>query len=381
MRIHVVGGGPAGLYFSILMKKRDPAHNITVFERNGPSDTYGWGIVFSGQTLEYLKDADHDTYVNIINRFETWDNVDIIHRRQKVSVRGNKFSGIARVDFLNILGRRCQELGVDIRHQTNVTEFETVSDCDLLVGGDGANSLVRTTFRDAFQPTLDVRKNKYVWLGVNKAFHGLTLILSEHNSGHYVAHAYKFSPTTSTFVVECIDDTWERTGFENMSDVETCANLEDVFRDELEGCLLLHNNFVKWLNFVIVKNRQCFHNNVVLLGDALHTAHFSIGSGTKLALEDAISLVECFQQYPDVSQALPEFQRGYGLEPRSGARAVRFTLPPPPGRRPVGLGDRVQDRRHRAFWLGRSRPRGSVCGRSRCAARATKRSCRCRSPR
>jgi anthraniloyl-CoA monooxygenase len=168
---------------------------------------------------------------------------------------------------------------------------------------------VRTTYADAFQPTLDVRKNKYIWLGANKVFNGLTLILREHDSGHYVAHAYKFNRTTSTFIVECIDDTWEKAGFENMSGVETCVHLEDVFREELDDCSLLHNNFVKWLNFVIVKNQQCFHNHVVLLGDALHTAHFSIGSGTKLALEDAISLVKCFQQYPDVSQALPKFQR------------------------------------------------------------------------
>ena len=309
MRIHVVGGGPAGLYFSILMKKLDPAHSITVFERGGPSDTYGWGIVFSGQTLGYLKDADYDTYLDIINSFETWDNVDIIHRHQKVSVRGNSFSGIARIAFLNILERRCQELGVDIRYQTHITELGSVSDCDLLVGSDGANSLTRTTFADAFQPTLDVRKNKYIWLGANKTFNGLTLILREHDSGRYVAHAYKFNQTTSTFIVECIDDTWENAGFENMSDVETCAHLEDVFRDDLEGHPLLHNSFVKWLNFVIVKNQLCFHNHVVLLGDALHTAHFSIGSGTKLALEDAISLARCFQRYPDVSQALPEFQR------------------------------------------------------------------------
>jgi anthraniloyl-CoA monooxygenase len=309
MRIHVVGGGPAGLYFSIQMKKLDPAHHITVFERDGHRDTYGWGIVFSDRTLDYLMDTDHNTYVDITNRFETWDNVDIIHRGQKVSVRGNKFSGIARIAFLNILRRRCQELGVLIRYQTQITELDTLSDCDLLVGSDGANSLVRTTFADAFQPTLDVRKNKYLWLGVDKVFDGLTLILRQHDSGHYVAHAYKFNPTTSTFIVECIDDTWEKVGFENMSDSETCDYLEDIFRHALEGHRLLHNDFVKWLNFVIVKNKKCFHNNVVLLGDALHTAHFSIGSGTKLAVEDAISLAECFRRYSDVSRALPEFQR------------------------------------------------------------------------
>jgi anthraniloyl-CoA monooxygenase len=309
MRIHVIGGGPAGLYFSILMKKLDPAHDITVFERDGPHDTYGWGIVFSGRTLDYLKDADHSTYEEITNRFETWDNVDIIRRDQKVSVRGNRFSGIARIALLNILRRRCQDLGVLIRYQTQIAELDTVSECDLLVGADGAKSLVRTTFADAFQPTLDVRKNKYIWLGVNKAFDGLTLILREHDSGYYVAHAYKFNPTTSTFIVECIDDTWEKAGFENMSDGDTCVHLEDVFREDLEGNSLLHKDYVKWLNFVIVKNQKCFHDNVVLLGDALHTAHFSIGSGTKLALEDAISLAECFQRYSDLRHALPEFQR------------------------------------------------------------------------
>ena len=309
MRIHIVGAGPAGLYFALLMKQQDPAHRITLIERDGPDDTYGWGIVFSGRTLSSFAEADPESHAAITAAFETWDNVDIVHRGEKISVRGNRFSGISRVGFLNILQRRCLDLGVEIRFRTTADDIAALRAADLLVGADGANSLVRRTFSDAFQPTLQAGRNKYIWLGTRRLFHGLTLTFRESEAGWFAAHSYKFSRTTSTFIVECVGDTFERGGFERLSEPETLAALERVFAADLGGEPLLSNNFVRWLQFTIVKNRRWVHDNVVLLGDALHTAHFSIGSGTKLAVEDAIALARALARGGAVREGLAAFER------------------------------------------------------------------------
>lgn len=309
MRILVVGGGPAGLYFALLMKKLDRSHDITVFERDGPNDTFGWGIVFSDQTFSYLKDSDSASADQIIAACEAWDNVDVVHRGGKVSIGGNRFSGIARIAFLNILHRRCEAVGVDLRFHANVGDPDRLSGFDLLVGADGAHSLVRQRYRGAFQPALDSRRNKYIWLGTHRLFHGLTLTFRVTDAGVFAAHSYKFSKTTSTFIVECPPETWERAGFASMPEEATRACLERVFADDLEGHRLLTNDFVRWLNFMLVKNAAWHHEDVVLLGDALHTAHFSIGSGTKLALEDSIALAHAFAGSATVGQALAAFQR------------------------------------------------------------------------
>lgn len=309
MKINIIGGGPAGMYFAILMKKSDPSHEITIYERNGPDDTFGWGVVFSGKTLANLRTADQETHAEITNRFEAWDNVDVVHRDQKISIHGNSFSGIARLDLLKILQRRCEQLGVNLLFRIEVSDVESLREkCDLLLAADGVNSTVRKQYATQFLPTLDVRPNRYIWYGTNKLFHGLTLTFREDEAGVFAAHSYKFSKTTSTFIVECDEQTWTAAGFARCDDSETRAYIEQVFQQDLEGKPLLSNNS-KWINFLLVKNARWSFRNVALLGDALHTAHFSIGSGTKLAIEDAIALHEAFQTTRDVEGALADFEK------------------------------------------------------------------------
>ena len=309
MKINVLGGGPAALYFAILMKKADPSHQITLVERDGPDDTFGWGIVFSDRTLAFLKDQDEETFAQITGASQTWDNVDVIHRGEKMSIHGNGFSGISRLVFLGILRQRCRDLGVDLSFHTAVADPAELMDADLLLGADGANSLLRRAFADFFQPSVDVRQNRYVWLGTRRLFHGLVMIFRQNEAGLFIAHAYKFSPTHSTFIVEASVDAWLRAGLDRMSADETCTYLAGVFAEDLGGQPLLSNNFVRWLNFPLVKNRRWHHRQMALVGDAAHTAHFSIGSGTKLALEDAIALARALQAEGSVAAALPAFER------------------------------------------------------------------------
>lgn len=308
MKINIIGGGPAGMYFAILMKKSGTADEITIHERNGPDDTFGWGVVFSGKTLRNLQAADEDSHREITSEFEAWDNVDVVHGDQKISIHGNSFSGISRLRLLKILQRRCEALGIQIKFHREIGDLQAlIEDCDLFVGADGVNSTVRQTFAGDFQPELSVRPNKYIWYGTHQLFHGLTLTLRESDAGVFAAHSYKFDQTTSTFIVECDAATWARAGFNEMTEEATREYVAKVFAPDLNGQPLLSNNS-KWINFLLVRNAHWHFDHVVLLGDALHTAHFSIGSGTKLAMEDAIALAGCFIRDARVREALANFE-------------------------------------------------------------------------
>ena len=307
MKINIIGGGPAGLYFAILMKKADPAHRIQIYERNGPDDTFGWGVVFSGKTLANLRAADEESHAEITKQFEAWDNVDVVHRDAKISIHGNSFSGIARLQVLKILQRRAEQLGVGISFRAEIHDIDRLrEDCDLLVAADGVNSTVRLHYLEQLKPQLDLRLHRYIWYGTNQLFHGLTLTFRQNAAGTFAAHSYKFNKQTSTFIIECDQHTWKKASFDQMSDDETRAYLGEVFATDLNGYPLLSNNS-KWIQFLLVKNENWSFENVVLLGDALHTAHFSIGSGTKLAMEDSIALAEAFQKTSDVTSALSYF--------------------------------------------------------------------------
>ncbi len=308
MKINIIGGGPAGMYFAILMKQSHAAHDIPIHERNGPGDPFGWGVVFSGKTLSNLRAADAVSHAEITREFEAWDNVDVVRGDEKISIHGNSFSGIARLRLLKILQARCEQLGIRLQFRSEIEDLESLrSESDLLLGADGVNSTVRHKFADRFQPDLSIRPNKYIWFGTNQLFHGLTLTFRENDAGVFAAHSYKFNQTTSTFIVECDPQTWGNAGFAEMSDDATREYLRQVFAKDLGSHELLSNNS-KWINFVLVKNAHWYFENVLLLGDALHTAHFSIGSGTKLAMEDAIALASSFKTESTLGDALRDFE-------------------------------------------------------------------------
>ncbi|HEX8680664.1 MAG TPA: FAD-dependent monooxygenase [Ardenticatenaceae bacterium] len=309
MKVNTLGAGPGGLYASLLLKKAHPTWDIAIWERNPAGATYGWGVVFSDQTLTALREADYRTYTEIISNFVIWDAIDVHFKGELVRCTGHIFAGIARKHLLHILASRCEELAIPIHWQTEVEDPATLADADLLIAADGVNSRVRALHADAFKPSLEHGRAKYIWYGTHRLFDSFTFIFRQTEHGLFQVHAYPFDGTTATFIVECEEATWHNAGLDEMDEAESIAFCETLFTDQLQGHALLSNNS-RWISFVTLKNRTWRHNNIVLLGDAAHTAHFSIGSGTKLALEDAIALANGFERHPgDQNAALREYEQ------------------------------------------------------------------------
>jgi anthraniloyl-CoA monooxygenase len=336
MRIAVVGGGPAGLYFSILMRKIAPDCSITVFERNQASDAFGFGVVFSDETLTVFEHADPETYSAITERFARWSDIDIGFRGTVTRSGGHGFSALGRRELLGILQERAASLGADIRFSTEAPDVHSLcGDYDLVVGADGANSAVRSALYRDFVPSLEPRFCRYMWLGTDLVFDAFKFFIRETEHGVFQAHAYPYDEQMSTFIVETHEDVWRAAGLDrlapgplapgvsDMASVEFCGSL---FASELDGHQLFANNS-KWINFVTVRNRRWCVDNIVLLGDAAHTAHFSIGSGTKLAMEDAVALAWAFRQYgSDIEAAFAAYEAERRPAVESTQRAAQASL-------------------------------------------------------
>ena len=307
MRIATVGGGPAGLYFTLLAKKAHPDWDVRVIERNPPDATYGWGVVFSEETLGALRDADRPTYDEIVDAFAKWSAIDVHFRGEVIRSGGHVFSGISRKTLLAILQRRCRELGVALEFETEVSDSEALQGADLIIGADGVHSGLRNRSEGDFKPTILAHTTKYIWFGTDVAFKAFTFLFRENEHGLFQVHAYPFDASTSTFIVECHESTWRKAGLDEATESESIAYCEKLFADDLGGHSLMSNRS-NWINFLTLKNEAWHRGNVVLLGDAAHTAHFTIGSGTKLAMEDAIGLVEAIEHEDDVGSALIRYE-------------------------------------------------------------------------
>jgi anthraniloyl-CoA monooxygenase len=309
MKIVSIGGGPAGLYFAILMKKQDPAHDITVIERNRPYDTFGWGVVFSDETLGGFEVADKPSYDRILSEFAYWPDIDTHLKGECWRSTGHGFAGMSRKKLLNIFQERAEELGVKLVFDTVVDSLEPYKDADLILGADGVNSWVREHLKQQFKPDIDWRKCKFCWLGADFKLPAFTFIYEQNEHGLFTVHAYPFDENTSTFIIECREETWQRAGLDKADEARTIEYCEKLFAKYLKGHKLLGNKSI-WRTFPTIRCETWVHDNVVLMGDAAHTAHFSIGSGTKLAMEDSIELAQAFADMPGkpVNEILREYE-------------------------------------------------------------------------
>lgn len=335
MKIAIIGGGPAGLYLSLLLKQADATHQVTVLERNAPDSTFGWGVVFSDQTLENFRNADAQTYQQITASFAHWDDIDIHFKGRTITSGGHGFSGIGRKKLLQILQKRARDLKVDLRFNVELRDDADLAtlglgDADLIVAADGINSVIRRKYAQHFQPDLDQRSARFVWLGTDRKFDAFTFYFVENEHGVFQAHCYRFDRDTSTFIVECDEKSWRNAGFDKLDAPATVAACEKMFAPWLKGHKLMtnaaHLASSPWTNFVRVRNAVWFHKNVVLIGDAAHSAHFSIGSGTKLAMEDAISLAHWLKTEPKLPQALMKFQQERQTEALKLQNAARNSM-------------------------------------------------------
>lgn len=333
MRVACLGGGPAGLYFAISMKLRDPSHEITVIERNRSDDTFGWGVVLSDDALENLTANDPVSAEAIRKNFAYWDDIAVVHKGHRTVSGGHGFAGIGRKKMLLLLQDRARELGVDLQYQTEAKPIEDYqSDYDLVVACDGLNSRVRTDLAEHFEPEIDTRKCKFIWLGTHQKFDdAFSFAFEETEHGWLWIHAYQFDEETATVIVECSQETWDAWGFEHMSKEESIATCERIFADHLDGHRLISNashlrGSAVWINFPRVLCKKWYHENVVLMGDAAATAHFSIGSGSRLAFDSAISLASLLQSEPTKEQAFERYQDERRLEVLRLQSAARNSL-------------------------------------------------------
>jgi len=310
LKIVCLGGGPASLYFSILMKKLNPEHDITVIERGPRHATWGFGVVFSDETLKNFMEADAPTYKRIVESFAYWDEIDTFIHGQKVTSGGHGFCGMARLKLLNIFHDRCEELGVKLRFETDITDLSQleIDKHDLVIAGDGLTSMLREAYNDEFGTSIDWRQNKFCWLATKLPLETFTFIFRKNEYGWWWVHAYAYDNEMATWIVECSDETWRKSGMDKASEEDTRRYMEEIFAEDLEGHPLITNRSV-WRTFPVVRNENLYYRNIVLLGDAGRSAHFSIGSGTKLAMEDSITLASCFEQTGnDVQGALEQYQ-------------------------------------------------------------------------
>src|SRR5882724_2529766 len=335
MRIAVVGGGPGGLYLAALAKQLDPSREVVVWERNAADDTFGFGVVFSDETLGGIEAADPELFAEVARNFARWSDIDVVHRGTVVTSGGHGFAAINRKVLLQLLQRRCEEVGGLVRYRTMAPPVEQLAaEYDLVVAADGGNSAIRARYADVFGPTLDERSSRYMWLGTDKVFDAFTFLVADTPHGPMQVHAYPFSADRSTFIVEVNEGTWRAAGFDGagganlppgVSDEASIRRVGEIFAADLEGAELIANNS-KWVRFTVVRNRTWRRGNVVLLGDAAHTAHFSIGSGTKLAMEDALSLAACLQENPLVGDALAAYEAERRPVVESTQRAAQASL-------------------------------------------------------
>lgn len=322
MKIEVVGAGPAGLYFGILMKKSRPDWDITILEKNPPNVTWGWGVVFSDETLGGFQEADSETYADITASFARWDAIDVYFGGRVIRSGGHAFCGIRRMRLLEILQNRCRTLGVRLQFETEIDKVS--GDADLIVAADGINSTIRNAYSDSFQPDVAVGKNRYIWLATGRVFESFTFIVRENEHGLFVVHAYPFDKDMSTFIVETDEASWRNAGLDRAEEKDNVSYCEKLFAPELQGQPLLSNKST-WINFRRIRNQTWHHKNIVLIGDAAHTAHFSIGSGTKLAMEDAIALTTTLHKIRDLRKAVEEYEKNRWIDVSKLQRAAEVS--------------------------------------------------------
>src|ERR1700726_960821 len=335
MQIAVVGGGPGGLYFAALTKQLDPSHEITVWERNADDDTFGFGVVFSDETLGGIEHADPAIHEAMSREFARWDDIDIHYRGQLITSGGHGFAAMSRKRLLQILHARCLELGVTLRFNSEAPAVgELAVTHDLVVGADGVNSATRAAHAETFRPTLDVRRCKFMWLGTDLVFDAFKFYILDTPHGIMQIHGYPYDATGSTFIVEMNDAGWHRAGFDALaarafdpgeSDIGSIVEIRRLFAQILDGHAV-HANNSKWISFTTVRNECWHHGNVVLVGDAAHTAHFSIGSGTKLAMEDALALAACLHEHASLDGALAAYEEERRPVVASVQRAAQASL-------------------------------------------------------